>query len=79
MLGGVLTLEDLVALMSTKPRERFGVTSDVGFTVFDLGAEYDIDSAEFLSQGKSTPFEGKHVFGKCIATVYDGRVVYSAL
>ena len=79
VLGGVLTLEDLVALMSTKPRERFGVTSDVGFTVFDLGAEYDIDPAEFLSQGKSTPFEGKHVFGKCIATVYDGRVVYSAL
>jgi dihydroorotase len=65
--------------MSDKPRERFGITSDAGFTVFDLSQEYSIDPDEFLSCGRSTPFEGKRVFGKCIATVYDGRVVYSAL
>ena len=79
VLGGVISLEELIRLMSDKPRERFGITSDAGFTVFDLGAEYDIDPDKFLSEGKSTPFEGKHVFGKCIATVYEGRVVYSAL
>ena len=73
---GKLTLERLVELMSTIPRKRFGIESDVGFTVFDLNEEYSINPYEFLSKGKSTPFEGERVFGKCLLTVYDGKIVY---
>jgi len=73
---GVITLERLIKLLSVNPRERFGITTDVGFTVFDLGDEYVIDPAEFLSMGKSTPFEGVKVFGRCLATVYDGKFAY---
>ena len=79
VLGGILTLEQLVALLSTNARERFGIKSDVGFTVFDLGREFEIDPAEFASMGKATPFEGKRVRGRCLLTVYDGEVVYSEL
>ena len=75
---GKLTLEKLVELLSVKPRERFGITSDAGFTVFDLSDEYEIDPEEFLSMGKSTPFEGVRVYGRCLATVYDGKVVYAS-
>jgi len=71
-----LTLERLVELMSINPRKRFDIVSDVGFTVFDLDREYKIDPADFLSKGKSTPFEGQSVFGKCLLTVYDGKIVY---
>ena len=73
---GKLTLERLVELMSTIPRKRFGIESDVGFTVFDLNEEYSINPYEFLSKGKSTPFEGERVFGKCLLTVYNGKIVY---
>ena len=73
---GIITLEQAVELLSTKPRERFGITSDVGFTVFDLGCEYTVDPEKFLSQGRSTPYKGARVFGKCLATVYSGRAVY---
>jgi len=76
--NGIITLERLVELLSVKPRERFGITSDIGFTVFDLGEEYEIDSADFLSMGKSTPFEGMKVFGRCLATVYNGKLVYAS-
>ncbi len=79
VLPGTLSLESLVELLSTKPRERFGIKSDVGFTVFDLDNEYEIDSEEFLSMGKATPFEGKTVRGRCLLTVYDGKVAYSAI
>ena len=79
VLTGVLSLERLVELLSTKPRERFGINSDVGFTVFDLDNEYEINPEEFLSMGKATPFEGKTVRGRCLLTVYDGRVAYSAI
>lgn len=73
---GKLTLERLVELMSVTPRKRFGINSDAGFTVFDLNEEYSIDTSEFLSKGKSTPFEGAKVFGKCLLTVYEGKIVY---
>ena len=73
---GKLSLERLVELMSIAPRKRFGINNDVGFTVFDLNEEYSINPSEFLSKGKSTPFEGERVLGKCILTVYDGKIVY---
>ena len=73
---GELTLEQLVDLMSVNPRKRFNINDDVGFTVFDLNAEYGIDPSEFLSKGKSTPFENERVFGKCLLTVYNGKIVY---
>ena len=77
--AGILSLEKLVKLMCETPRERFGITSDVGFTVFDLGREYEIDPSEFLSMGQATPFKGEKVYGRCLATVYNGKLVYSEL
>ena len=73
---GVISLEQAVELLSVRPRARFGITSDVGFTVFDLGCEYTVDPERFLSKGRSTPYKGARVFGKCLATVYSGRAVY---
>ncbi len=73
---GIITLEKLIRLMSEAPRERFGIKSDVGFTVFEVGTEYTVDPKEFLSMGHSTPFEGERVYGRCLATVYNGRAVY---
>ena len=73
---GIITLEQAVELLSTRPRARFGIDSDVGFTVFDLGCEYTVDPEKFLSKGRSTPYKGARVFGKCLATVYLGRAVY---
>ena len=76
VLTGKMSLEMLVDRMSIAPRARFGIDSDPGFTVFSLSDEYEIDPSEFLSMGRSTPFLGKRVFGKCLLTVYDGRAVY---
>ena len=74
--GGILPLEKLGELMSKNPRERFGVKSDVGFTVFDIGEEYTVNPEDFASMGKATPFESWRVFGKCLLTVYDSKAVY---
>ena len=75
---GVITLERLIEAMSVTPRERFEIKSDVGFTVFDLGDEYEINPEEFLSMGKSTPFEGMRVYGRCLMTVFGGKAVYTS-
>ena len=73
---GVISLEKLVEIMSVRPRERFNIKSDVGFTVFDLSKEYTVNPDDFISMGKSTPFAGAQVLGKCLVTVYNGKAVY---
>jgi dihydroorotase len=76
---GIMTLERLVEIMSVVPRERFGIASDAGLTVFNLDSEYEINPDEFISMGRATPFEGERVFGKCLLTVYNGQTVYENL
>ena len=73
---GILSLERLVELLTVNPRTRFGIESNGAFTVWDLEAVSRIDPSEFLSMGKSTPFTGWQVSGKCMATVCDGKIVY---
>ena len=76
---GIISMEKLVNIMSVRPRERFKITSDAGFTVFKLDEKYKIDPSDFLSMGKATPFEGEEVYGRCILTVYNGKAVYSEI
>ena len=79
---GVISLEKLIDLMSIKPSERFDVEHgiEVGMpadlTVFDLDEEYVIDPDTFASKGRFTPFDGRKVFGRCIATYVDGKPVF---
>ena len=75
---GKMTMEKLLQLLVTNPRERFGIPMGNDFTIWDLNAEYAIDPEEFLSKGKATPLAGWKVNGKCMATVCDGKVVYQA-
>ena len=51
-------------------------SATISFTVFDLNNEYAIDSHDFLSMGKSTPFDGKSVYGKCRLTMFKGDAVW---
>lgn len=74
---GIISFEKLVELMSVNPSKRFNLKQSADkFTMFDLSNEFIIDSNAFVSKGKSTPFNGKKVYGKCILTVLDGKVVY---
>ncbi len=77
VMTGIISLEKLVDVMSVSPRKRFGVTSDPGFTVFDVGSEYEIDPSEFASMGRATPFQNMKVFGKCLLTVYGAKAVFA--
>ena len=76
---GILSLKKLVELLCVNPRERFGLPLGNDYSVWDLEAEYTVDPAEFISMGKATPFEGWKVCGRCMATVCDGKTVYTTL
>ena len=74
----IITLDRLVELMSVKPKERFGIDTNNDFAVFDISEAYKIDPEDFLSMGRATPFAGREVFGRCLLTVHNGKVVYKA-
>lgn len=74
----IITLDRLVELMSFKPKERFGIDTENDFAVFDISEAYKIDPKDFLSMGRATPFAGREVFGRCLLTVHNEKVVYKA-
>ena len=76
---GFLTLEQVVDLLCTNPRKRFNIPMGCDYSIWDLNYEYVIDPKDFLSMGKATPFAGWLAHGKCMATVCDGKTVYTSL
>ncbi len=81
--GGYLTLPELVEKMSVNPAKILGIdkgTLSVGsaadVVIAELDTEYVIDSREFASKGKNTPFDGKRVYGRIETTIVDGKIVY---
>ncbi len=78
VMKNIITLDRLVELMSFKPKERFGIDTNNDFAVFDISEAYKIDPKDFLSMGRATPFAGREVFGRCLLTVHNEKVVYKA-
>ena len=79
---GIITLEKLTELLSINAKKRFGIGSEIkvgckaDITVFDLNENYTVDTNEFLSLGKATPFEGWELCGRCKLTMVEGKIVY---
>lgn len=79
---GVITIEKLIELMCDNPRRifRLGGSLEVGqradIAVFDTTTPFVVDSSEFLSKGKATPFEGWELVGRCKLTLFGGKTVW---
>ena len=83
--AGVLTLEQLADRMSAAPARILGLEGGAlaegavaDIMLADLNAKYVIDSKDFVSKGKNTPFNGTEVYGKVCCTIVDGDVKYRA-
>ena len=79
----VISFERLVELMSVNPRKRFGLPGGyiengevADICVVDTETTWKVNPEEFLTKGRSTPFDGINLTGKVIATFVDGKLVY---
>ena len=72
---GEITMEKLLDLLCYNARERFGIPLGESYTVFDLDKKYTVDPDKFLSMGRATPFEGETLYGECLMTVKDGKII----
>lgn len=82
VLTGVIPMARLVELMAGNPRKLFPIGGGLrvgeraDLAAFDLDAAYEIDPSSFQSKGRSTPFAGWRVRGRCVLTVAGGRTAW---
>jgi dihydroorotase len=83
VLGGVLTLAELLHRMSTAPAKTFhldggrvtpGAPADL--CVLDVGAAWRVDPTRFRSKSRNTPFAGRELTGVVALTIVAGGVVH---
>ena len=72
----VITMDKLLDLLVYNPRKRFNIPLTCDFSIWDLRQTYFIEPEQFQSMGKSTPFAGWRAWGKCLATVSNGKLVW---
>jgi dihydroorotase len=80
---GHITLARLSELMSTNPARMLGMRKgriepgyDGDLTLVDLEKPWTVDAGAFASKGLNTPFDGRKLYGRVMATVKAGRMVY---
>jgi dihydroorotase len=85
VLGGTLSLPQLIARMSSAPAAAFslpeatlrpGAPADV--VVLDITTPWTVDPAAFLSKSRNTPFAGRTLTGRAVLTLVGGTIVHQA-
>lgn len=81
--NNIFSLELLVKLMSENvaklfnlPYGKFEEGELADLVVIDLEKEITIDSGNFLSKGKNTPYNGEKINGIPVLTLFGGKIVY---
>ena len=81
--GGALDFSTLIRRMSTAPAEilklpggSLGKGDPADVTELDIDTQWVIDKNKFCSKSRNTPFHGRKVSGRAVATVVGGRIVW---
>ncbi len=78
----IISIEKLMEIMHDNAKKRFKIGTDIevgkaaDIAVFDIENQFRINPCEFASKGKSTPFEGRVLKGKCLLTINKGGIVW---
>jgi dihydroorotase len=82
---GEISLTQLISKLTCEPAKVIGRNGELGtlkagapanITIFDLDREWIVDSRNFASKGKNTPYDGYKFKGKVMATIANGRMAY---
>lgn len=79
---GLLSMDRLMALLNGNAARRFGYGMPLAegqpadLTVFGLDRPFRVDPEQFQSMGRATPFAGMELYGVCLLTMADGKIVW---
>ena len=80
-----ISLAMLISKLTYEPAKIIGKSSELGtlkvgasanVIIFDPNCEWIVDSRNFASKGRNTPFDGYKFKGKVMATIVNGKIVY---
>jgi len=78
---GVLSFSEAIRKLSVKPAAllkisagRLSPGSDGDITIIDPGVAWTVDSAQFKSKARNTPFNGWKLKGRAVQTIVGGRL-----
>ena len=81
--SGMLGIEDIVRLMSVRPRELAKIPpvhleegAKAEFIIADTDLEWYVEPERLHSRSKNSIFKGRVLKGKVMLTVTDGRIIY---
>lgn len=82
--NGVLDIQQLVQRMSTIPAKVLGLDRkgvlkpgmDADLVLVDLDRRWTVDSEDFFSKGRNTPYHGMGLRGKVTTTILGGEIRY---
>ncbi|MFH1873868.1 MAG: dihydroorotase [Pseudomonadota bacterium] len=79
-----ITLKRMVEALTIKPAQIFNLKAgsigkgDIAdIVIFNPKIPVTIQSSEFKSKSRNTPFNGWHLLGKVLYTIVDGKIVFS--
>ncbi len=82
---GQISLTELISKLTYEPAKVIGRNGELGtlkagvpanITILDPDREWIVNSRNFASKGKNTPYDGYRFKGKVMATIANGRIVY---
>ena len=80
---GIISINKLSEMMSRNPANILGMNKgnisiglDGDVVLLDLNKEIVVNSDDFQSKGKNTPFEGMNFYGEVVMTIKGGKVLY---
>jgi dihydroorotase len=82
---GQISLIQLISKLTSEPAKVIGRNGELGtlkvgapgnIVILDPEREWIVNSRNFASKGKNTPYDGYKFKGKVMATIANGRIVY---
>lgn len=79
---GLISFQKMIDLMALNPRHIFGIRGGLepgqraDFTLVDFNTPFTVNPDRLVSMGHATPFAGLELYGKVIATFFNGRSVF---
>jgi len=83
---GEISLTQLISKLTCEPAKVIGRNGELGtlkagapanIAILDPDREWIVDSRNFASKGKNTPYDGYKFKGKVMATISGGKLVYT--
>jgi dihydroorotase len=77
----VLSIVEAMRKLSVNPaallkigKGTLSVNADADITIIDQGCEWTVDSSQFKSRSRNTPFDGWRLKGRAVQTIVGGRL-----